>query len=178
MKFVIPEQNLADIKLFLINFECDSRAVDTPYTSDILEQCILVKDMIDVTLFKKIYQKKDEKSYWISHYSWRLSASPNRCGYCGENGCNISLIVTSGYGKNAIYGPKSDCRYFTDISKRTDNKLVKSYPCSNRPVICEQCDTCYWSYNLVEHYRKSHPCLECPEQIPPEERTFILSKKL
>jgi len=36
LKFVIPEQNLADIKLFLINFECDSRAVDTPYTSDIL----------------------------------------------------------------------------------------------------------------------------------------------
>ena len=90
------------------------------------------------------------------------SASPNRCGYCGENGCNISLIVTSGYGKNAIYGPKSDCRYFTDISKRTDNKLVKSYPCSNRPVICEQCDTSYWSYNLVENYSKSHPCLECP----------------
>ncbi len=60
----------------------------------------------------------------------------NRCGCCGENGCNISLIVTSGYGKNAIYGPKSDCRYFTDISKRTDNRLVKSYPCSNRPVIC------------------------------------------
>ena len=49
LKFVIPEQNLADIKLFLINFECYSRAVDTPYTSDILEQCILVKDMIDVT---------------------------------------------------------------------------------------------------------------------------------
>ena len=58
LKFVIPEQNLADIKLFLINFECDSRAVDTPYTSDIL------------------------------------------------------------------YGPKSDCRYFTDISKRTYNRLV------------------------------------------------------
>ncbi len=72
------------------------------------------------------------------------------------------MIVTSGYGKNEIYGPKSDCRYFTDINKRTDNKLVKSYPCSNRPVICEQCDTSYWSYNLVEHYSKSHPCLECP----------------
>jgi hypothetical protein len=67
---------------------------------------------------------------------------------------------------------------FTDISKRTDNRLVKYYPCSNRPVICEQCNTCHWLYNLVEHYSKSHPCLECLEQIPPEERTFILSKKL
>jgi hypothetical protein len=37
---------------------------------------------------------------------YRYSASPNRCGYCGENGCNVSLIVTSGCGKNAIYGPK------------------------------------------------------------------------
>jgi len=36
---------------------------------------------------------------------YRYSASPNHCGYCGENGCNISLIETSGYGKNAIYGP-------------------------------------------------------------------------
>ena len=33
---MIPEQNLADIKLFHMDFECDSRTVDTHYTSDIL----------------------------------------------------------------------------------------------------------------------------------------------
>ncbi len=25
------------------------------------------------------------------------------------------------------YGPKSDCSYYTDISKRAENKFVKSY---------------------------------------------------
>ncbi len=29
-----------------------------------------------------------------------------------------------------------------------ENKFVKSYPCSNRPVICKQCQDCYWSLNL------------------------------
>ncbi len=46
----------------------------------------------------------------------------------------LSHILWSTY-----YGPKSDFSYYTDISKRAENKFVKSYPCSNRPVICEQC---------------------------------------
>ena len=43
-------------------------------------------------------------------------------------GCQISLVVTSGCGKRVVYGPKSDCNYFTEISKRLDNRFVKSYP--------------------------------------------------
>ena len=39
--------------------------------------------------------------------------------------------------------------------------------------MCEQCDMCYWSYNLVERYNKSHPCLQCHEKIPAEEGTFF-----
>jgi len=52
----------------------------------------------------------------------------------------LSNILWSTY-----YGPKSYCSYYTDISKRAENKFVKSYPCSNRPVICEQFQDCYWS---------------------------------
>ncbi len=56
--------------------------------------------------------------------------------------CTIGLEITSGYGNKTVYGPKSDCSYYTDISKRAEKKFVKSYPCSNRLVICEQCQDC------------------------------------
>jgi hypothetical protein len=103
---------------------------------------------------------------------------PHRCGYCGEVGCTIGLEITSGCGNETVYGPKSDCSYYTDISKRAENKFVKSYPCSNRPVICVQCQDCYWSYNLTEHYKIKHAGIMCPNQIPEEERKHMLSKKL
>ena len=90
----------------------------------------------------------------------------------------IGLEITSGYGNKTVYGPESDCSYYTDISKRAENKFVKSYPCSNRPVICEQCQDCYWSYNLTEHYKIKHAGIMCPNQIPEEERKHMLSKKL
>ena len=50
----------------------------------------------------------------------------------------IGLEITSGYGNKTVYGPESDCSYYTDISKRAENKFVKSYPYSNIPVICEK----------------------------------------
>ena len=34
LKFIIPEQNLTDIKMFLMDFKCESRSIDTPYTAD------------------------------------------------------------------------------------------------------------------------------------------------
>jgi len=82
----------------------------------------------------------------------------------------LSHILWSTY-----YGPKSYCSYYTDISKRAENK---SYPCFNRPVICEQFQDCYSSYNLIEHYKIKHSGIMCPYQIPEEERKHMLSKKL
>ncbi len=29
----------------------------------------------------------------------------------------LGLEITSGYGNKTVYGPKSDCSYYTDISK-------------------------------------------------------------
>ena len=85
----------------------------------------------------------------------------------------LSHILWSTY-----YGPKSDFSYYTDISKRAENKFVKSYPCSNRPVICGQYQDCYWSYNLTEHYKFELAGIMCPNQIPEDERKHRLSKKL
>jgi hypothetical protein len=122
----------------LMDFKCESRSIDTPYTADVLEQCILVKDSVDLACdsFKvqcKLCPKKYVKKKMRNHIGYHIihgDCSPNshRCGYCGEIGCQISLVVTSGCGKRVVYGPKSDCNYFTEISKRLDNRFVKSYP--------------------------------------------------
>jgi hypothetical protein len=42
----------------------------------------------------------------------------------------------------------------------------------------EQCQDCYWSYNLTEHYKIKHAGIMCPNQIPEEERKHMISKKL
>ena len=105
LKFIIPEQNLTDIKMFLMDFKCESRSIDTPYTADVLEQCILVKDSVDLACdsFKvqcKLCPKKYVKKKMRNHIGYHIihgDCSPNshRCGYCGEIGCQISLVVTS-----------------------------------------------------------------------------------
>ena len=75
-------------------------------------------------------------------------------------------------------GPKSDCDYFTEISKRNDNRQVVPL-LVNIPVLCEQCQGYYWSYNLDVHYKQIHVVFQCPEQISQEEKVFIIfTKKL
>jgi hypothetical protein len=126
---------------------------------------------------KKICLKnmRNHIGYHIIHRE--CSPNPHRCGYCGEIGCQISSVITSGSCKWVVYGPKSDYNYFTEISKRLDIWFVKSYPCSNRPVLCQQCQSYYWSYNLDVHYKQVHVGIQCPEQISQEERVFIISSK-
>ena len=103
-----------------------------------------------------------------------ITPHPNLCGYCGSIGCRIEIVTTSGFGVNSNQGPKSDCRHFYKFSmNKRKSKLIKSYPCSNRPVKCEHCDGTYWSYNLSSHYRSNHNNFECPEQISSEERKLM-----
>jgi hypothetical protein len=37
----------------------------------------------------------------------------------------IGLEITSGYENKTVYGPESDCSYYTDISKRAENKFIR-----------------------------------------------------
>jgi len=49
----------------------------------------------------------------------------------------------------------------------------------NIPVLCEQCQGYYWSYNLDVHYKQIHVVFQCPEQISQKEKVFIIfTKKL
>ena len=66
--------------MFLINFKCESRAIDNPYTSDVLEQCILVTDSIDFT----------------------CDSSKLKCKLCPKK---FVKKITSGYGNKTVYGP-------------------------------------------------------------------------
>ena len=76
------------------------------------------------TMPKKYGKKKmrNHIGYHIIHGD--CTPNPHRCGYCGAIGCQISLVITSGSGKRVVYGPKSDCNYFTEISERLDNRFV------------------------------------------------------
>lgn len=96
------------------------------------------------------------------------------CGFCGLNGCRTKLIITSGRGKSATWGPHSDCKYFKAFALKPSASFSKSSPCTNRPVNCTICDETYWSYNIYIHYNEKHSGVECPFLINEEEKSFVL----
>ena len=104
-----------------------------------------------------------------------LHADSYRCGYCGDLGCDISLI-NSGSVENGTLHPTSHCKYYNKFSyNKTKTTLVKSNPCTNKPVPCEQCKGIFWSYNLAEHYKRMHTGVSCPEMITEDERKLLSS---
>ena len=45
------------------------------------------------------------------HFAKReIKQDQHLCVFCGKIGCSIGLELTSGKGRNANYGPKSDCK--------------------------------------------------------------------
>lgn len=107
----------------------------------------------------------------IGKHILNKSTPPNvhMCGFCGSVGCSISIKVTSGFGVNATYGPESDCKFYIRFSLKKKKKVIDSYPCSNRPVVCDHCKKVFWSYNMKLHYGNTHPGIDCPEMITEEE---------
>jgi hypothetical protein len=99
----------------------------------------------------------------------------NLCGYRGDIGCSIDLVVTSGKGNYSNYGPKSDCKYFRKFSIKLAEAASVSYPTTNRPVICKICSQVYWSYNMAEHYDINHPQDQCPVYFSIKEASNLKS---
>jgi hypothetical protein len=104
-----------------------------------------------------------------------IALNLNTCGFCGQLGCKIRLVVTSGKGKNATWGPFSDCKYFKSFALKSSTNLSKNTPCSNRPVNCSICNETYWSYNISIHYNEKHSSVECPFIIKDEEKNLVLT---
>ena len=55
-------------------------------------------------------------------------------------------------------------------------KIPNSYPCSNRPAICDHCEEIYWTYNMEIHHLKAHNEMNFNSLITDNERALI--KKL
>ena len=111
------------------------------------------------------------------HYiQGQFEADSHRCGFCGRVGCDIKLTQI-GSVENGTIHPESTCKYYYKFSYKSKAKIIKSYPCTNKPVSCDQCKGVFWSYNLEEHYQRSHSGLLCPEMITDEERRLLLTKK-
>ena len=62
----------------------------------------------------------------------------HRCGYCGNVGCDISLINSSSQENDTLH-PFSQCKYYNKFSYKPKTAIVKTYPCTNKPVPCKQC---------------------------------------
>jgi hypothetical protein len=96
------------------------------------------------------------------------------CGYCGQIGCSIAIIKTSGNGVRATFGPKSDCLFFREFSlKPAEGSKI----CTNRPINCEICNGCFWSYNLEMHYNNKHKDQAFISKITVEEVRPLSNKR-
>ena len=81
----------------------------------------------------------------------------------------INFFCVSAY---CNYGPSSNCSHFI---KFNIGSCLKS-KCTNRPVVCNECKCCYWSYNLLTHYNEAHKSIICP--IVTSSNEFNLLEKL
>ena len=95
------------------------------------------------------------------------------CGFCGLKSCSIELVRGSGRGKTATLIPGSNCEYITKFSLKSAEKTTKSGPCTNRPIVCEQCNTVQWSYNMPSHYKLKHTDFPPPVTVSVKEKQFL-----
>ena len=98
------------------------------------------------------------------------------CGFCSMKDYSIELERGSGRGKTATLVPGSNCEY-SKFSLKSAEKSTKSGPCTNRPVLCDQCKTVQWSYNLPFHFRSKNSDYPVPKRIADEEEKSMGIKK-
>ena len=95
------------------------------------------------------------------------------CGFCGEIGCSIDLVCSSGKGVNKTFKPSSDCKYFKAFSLKSSAKLSKNSPCTNGPIECTIFKRVFWSYNMLMHYKITHKNVECLVIILSDEKRML-----
>ena len=94
------------------------------------------------------------------------------CGFCGGDGCMISLKKTSHKGNKKYYLPYSRYRYFYAY-KGIQTKSTKTNSCTNRIIVCPLCNMYSWSYNLQAHYIINHQTDTVPAPYSDDEKKFI-----
>jgi len=94
----------------------------------------------------------------IGKHLIKLEIDPNQktCGFCGCIGCSVEL-KKSGIGKKSVNIVASDCKHFLKYNLAASKKMTTYSPCTNHPDSCSICKNIYWSYNMEEHFKFSHP---------------------
>ena len=64
--------------------------------------------------------------------------------------------------------------FFFTLSLKPASKGSIRSPCTNRPIICEICNECIWSYNINYHYQNKNNLNDVPIElkITEEEKKF------
>ena len=94
------------------------------------------------------------------------------CGFCGGDGCIISLKQTSHKENKKFYSPYSECRCFYPY-KGIPIKATKKNSCTNKIIVCPLCNIYTWSYNLEAHYNIGHINDAAPAPYSDDEKNFI-----
>ena len=101
-------------------------AIDSPYSEAILESCTLIKknienfvcssEKIKCLICPKKFSKVNMRNHIGSHIiKGHLESDAHRCDFCGNVGCDITLVNAGSIGKGTIH-PSSHCKYFYKFS--------------------------------------------------------------
>ncbi|KAI0370301.1 hypothetical protein BV20DRAFT_944684, partial [Pilatotrama ljubarskyi] len=91
----------------------------------------------------------------------RTPDSTSPCGFCGLNGCMISMS----YGQKKKIEIRSNCQYHYNFSYNAAITPSVSTPSTNVPLHCPMCPAdehtgarpTYWKYNIDTHIHTAHP---------------------
>ena len=116
-------------------------------------------------------QNKALRNHAASH---QLSQTyPNEhCGLCSICDCSPQVQITVHNRNSILSGQKRipaaadvqhNCKTYKDLPTmfpyKFCNKTTRGYPCTNKPILCHDCDgiMCFvWSWNIQLHYEHKH----------------------
>ena len=89
-----------------------------------------------------------------------------KCGFCGglNEICDNKLIPTNKKMGVQYYKVSSNCDYKVLYKKKTDT-YSKRNKCTNHVLMCPQCSSFQWKYNLPEHFVNCHNEYAIPDEL-------------
>ena len=105
-------------------------------------------------------------------------SSHNLCGFCGKEGCDIKIKITSKKGNKRFFKIiRWDCPYYDDYGKK--RVYGKNNRTSNHLMFCgvKDCTSVIWLFNIEKHYEVKHNGTTPPTLITPEEVQYLKNNK-
>jgi hypothetical protein len=180
---LIYRKNLAES----LTINTSLKKIRSPYCNENVQNMMLIQDLkvfdcssekVECKTCMKYVLRKRIRNHIGRHLVLKeIDPNPKNCGLCGMIGCSIDIVIT-GRGKAAVGVPNSDCKYFDKFSINCAKKSTGLSPCTNRPINCEACNNCFWSYNIEAHYKVDHLSLEVPSSLIPSKEEIKKLKNL